>query len=190
MKSQMMKAMRAALSSVALLALAACATKQIRTDFDPEASFAQLRTYDWMNRPMETGGDPRVNSPFLERRIRDAVDGRLAGRGYEKVTSGNPDFRIAYHVVTEERVDVRTIDHFFGYRRRFFTSTVQVREFLEGTLILDVVDTRNNDLIWRGWATGALAHNPKPDMFHKYVNEAVADILDRFPPERISGPGT
>ncbi len=190
MKSQTMKAMRAALSSVALLALAACATRQIRTDFDPQTSFAQLRTYDWMNRPMESGGDPRINSPFLERRIRDAVDGRLAGRGYEKVTSGNPDFRIAYHLVTDERVDVRSIDNFFGFRRRFFTSTVQVHEFLQGTLILDVIDTRDNMLVWRGWATGALAHNPKPDRVRKYVNAAVADILERFPPEQISSPGS
>ena len=85
---------------------------------------------------------------------------------------------------------MRTIDNFFGFRRRFFTSTVQVREFLEGTLILDVVDTRTNELVWRGWATGALAHNPKPDRVSMYVTEAIADILERVPPERISGPGS
>ena len=57
-----------------------------------------------------------------------------------------------------------------------------VREYLEGTLILDSVDDRNSKLIWRGWASGALDHDPRPDKVRMYVNKAVRTILEKFPP--------
>ncbi len=57
-----------------------------------------------------------------------------------------------------------------------------MREYLEGTLILDIVDDRNSKLIWRGWASGALDHDPRPDKVRMYVNKAVRKILEKFPP--------
>ena len=42
-----MKSLHATLTSFAVFALAGCATLQVETDYDPEASLAQLSTYDW-----------------------------------------------------------------------------------------------------------------------------------------------
>ncbi len=205
-----MNASRATLSSFAVLALAGCTTLQVRTDYDPEVSFTQLSTYDWVDRKADASGDPAVNSPLLERHIRDAVEGELGSRGYRKVTSDIPDFRIAYRVMAEEksRVDGSYgyagpyaspgyfYPGYFGYRfhggRSFtpyyrysgagYAGTGRVREYLRGTLVLDIIDVRTNEVVFRGWARKSLDLDPRPEKVRMYVSEAVEKILENFPP--------
>ena len=57
-----------------------------------------------------------------------------------------------------------------------------LEEYLSGTLVLDIYDGRTNELIWRGWAVDALDDNPKPEDIRMYVEAAVEEILERFPP--------
>ena len=196
-----MNAVRAILSSLVVLVLAGCASIQIRSDYDDQASFARLGTYSWGALEPDAGGHPAFSGPLLGRRLRAAVDAQLASKGYRKVTSGTPDFRIAYRVVAEQ---VSTVDrsygygsyygrgfggHGFGHRRYggyglgYGYGSSYARESTEGTVILDIIDARNDELIWRGWATGELAANPKPKQVHEYITKAVGKILDDFPPE-------
>lgn len=177
---------RAALGAVAVLAIGACAPMQVRTDYDPQMSFSQYRTYSWIAQDQAVEGDPAVNSPLVARRIRHAVDSALASMGYQQVTSGTPDFRVAYLVASGEKVQDGIYYGHGGYRgghgRHGGGYPGYSYEYLEGTLVLDIVDARTNDLVWRGWAKDALHDNPKPENVQKYVNEAVANILKSFPP--------
>ncbi len=52
-------------------------------------------------------------------------------------------------------------------------------------MVLDVVDPRTNELIWRGWATDELEDNPTPEAVRKYVNAAVEKILEKVPPASL-----
>ncbi len=56
-----------------------------------------------------------------------------------------------------------------------------------GTIVVDVVDTRTDQLAWRGWAEGALLEAPGPDELAEYVDKVVAKIMKKFPPTRTSG---
>ncbi len=109
-----MRSFHATLSSFAVFALAGCATLQVQTDYDPEASLTELSTYDWVDQEVDAyasgdqeadayaTGDPALDSPLLKRHIRDAVEHELGRMGYRKVASDTPDFRIAYRVIAEE----------------------------------------------------------------------------------------
>ena len=192
-----MKAIHVAL--FAPLALAGCASLQVRTDYDPRVSFAELRAYNWSNQTIDAGGNPAVNSTLVEGRIQHAVDSTLGRMGYERVTTATPDFRVSYQIVTELKWRVNPgysgYGHFgrgfFGHRRFGYGQfgfgygpsygSSLVREYAATTLVLDVSDARRNELIWRGWATGALDQNPTPDDVQKFVNEAVEKILEEFP---------
>ena len=196
------------LTSIALLVLVGCSTIEVQTDYDERASFRQLKTYAWIDRPIDAGGNPAVNSPLVEKRIRNAIDSELLRRGYRKATTGDPDFLIAIHVVTQEKVDVTTIDHHYSYAYTGYHnfgygwyghpyygrysnydyfgpvggSTQIVNEYLKGTLIVDIIDPRENELIWRGWASQALDEDPRPEMIRMYVEAAARKIFDEFPP--------
>ena len=56
----------AALTPLAALVIAGCAGLQVQTDYNPQASFSQLRTYDWITEDTEYGLEPAVNSPLVE----------------------------------------------------------------------------------------------------------------------------
>ena len=212
-----MKAIRVALSAVATLALAGCASLQVRTDYDQQVSFAQLRTYNWTNQ-VDVGGNPAVNSPLVERRIHHAVDSTLERMGYQRLTTGTPDFRVASRIVAERetRVDPGYGYGAYGYRSYYgggylgyghlghgsfghgrfgrshfgfgygpYYGSSRVREYTLARLVLDVLDARTDELIWRGWATKSLDDNPTPEAVQKYVTAAVEKILERFPPASL-----
>ncbi len=177
-----MKVLSITLGSFMLLVLASCSSTRVLTDYNRDASFTHLRTYAWIDRPADAGKKRAFASPLLDRHIRVAVDNALARMGYQKVTSGMVDFRIAHHVVAEEKVDVSPTysyydyagRHHYGYRSHQYghgyyggyghhsrlgfgySSGGYVNEYLQGTLILDIIDAHNNEIIWRGCARRGL----------------------------------
>ncbi len=177
------------------LVSAGCATNRVRVDYNPRTSFTAFRTYAWIDQSTDSGRHPAIHSQLVERRIYDAVERELTARGFRKATSGTPDFHIAYHVVSDTKIDVRAFEGvgaryygypygylgYFGYGYRG-TSQQYAREYIKGTLILDVVDARSDELIWRGWMSEALDDDPKPENVRMYVDAAVSKILARFPP--------
>ena len=184
------------LAVLALLALPGCATLQVERDYDPAVSFDELETYTMIEQAGErpTPDIPALSSPLVDRRIRSAIERELGAMGFRRVTSGEADFKVAAYVVAEERLDVETLDRYgynnygynYGYRHYGGSGIITrdyVREYVEGTLILDIIDGGRNELIWRGWATEALAHQPSPENVDKYVFEAVGKILEGFPPQ-------
>lgn len=56
------------------------------------------------------------------------------------------------------------------------------RPVVPGTLVVDVLDARSDELVWRGWAEGALLEAPDADELDEYVDGLVAKILRSFPP--------
>jgi hypothetical protein len=97
------------------LALAACSSIDVRTDYDPEAlpAMDQYRTYAWL--PLPEGDDPRVHNELMEARITSIVDETLAGRGFEKLTDGVPDFLVGYHVALQGRMSTTNVNTYYGY---------------------------------------------------------------------------
>jgi hypothetical protein len=56
----------------------------------------------------------------------------------------------------------------------------------QGTLILDIVDAKKKELVWRGSANGILDPGASPDKKASKVNEAVTKTLADFPPTASS----
>ena len=194
-----MKALLATMS-FSVLVLAGCATLKIHTEYDRGASFSGLNTYAWLEGSVDHNRDPAIGSPLLEKSIRDAVDRGLKTRGYRKVDSDSPDFWITYQVVADPKVTLYATPSYgyyghghlyghgygsYGYPSggyRYYAR--EYREYLKGTLILDIIDARSGESIWRGWAVDSLDSNPEPAMVRMYINEPVERILERFPPGR------
>ncbi len=93
---------------------------------------------------------------------------------------------VGYHVSTRQKLDVRTVDSHYGYghwpRRRSVVTTTEVREYEQGTLVIDIVDAARDMLVWRGAGEARLRSDPTPEQMSQRVREAVAEILGRFPP--------
>lgn len=83
-----------------------CAPYSVRTDFDPEVSFSRLKTFAWVDSAPVRRDSLRRASPFLEQRLRRAVEYGLETRGYQLDTTGaRPDFLVSAFVVGPNRTD-------------------------------------------------------------------------------------
>ena len=172
-----------ALGLFTALLTAACATIDVNVDYDTSADFFSYRSYGLLPEP-EVTGNLRADSPLLHARIRTAIGEQLELQGY--VTAADPQILVGYHVSTQRRLDVRTVDSHYGYGhwrgRRSVRTTTEVSEYEQGTLVIDIVDAARNTLVWRGAGEARLRNDPTPDQISQRVREAVAEILGRFPP--------
>lgn len=179
------------LSSLAALALAACAGVRVRTDYDESIDFSRLRSYGWLEPPVveapasETDApDPFERNSLLDQRVRQAVDRELAARGFA-VAEEDPAFRLQYHVVLRDRTRIRPSPGAYyggryGYYGGVFAGSTSY-DYQEGTLIIDFIDARTGRIAWRGWAVGT---NREGYYAPERIDESVRKILAEFPPGR------
>lgn len=198
------------IASVAWLVLAAalgaagCSARvDVTSDYNPETNFSKLHTFAWLPVAHETG-DPRADSPILAGRIRRAVVSDLEDKGFRQVRPDEkPDFYVTYQAAIAEKVSVRSSPAYaggfgyagYGYRGwagrpwggpvGYVGTETTVKQYDQGTLILDVVDRERDDLIWRGSAQAKLQKNDNRTSAERdeATKVVVRDILKDFPPK-------
>ncbi len=152
-----------------------CSSINVSHDYDPQANFNNLKTFSWLSFPKKA----EVNQ-LVVRRIRDAVTGGLEAKGLR--LSSNPDFMIAMHGATKEKLDIQDWGYASPRAAYWGRRDISVQQYTEGTLILDFVDAKSKEMLWRGVASGAVDPGATPEQRTKRINEAVAKLLAKFPP--------
>jgi hypothetical protein len=170
---------RFALAAAASLVAAACASLTINSFVERGIDFRLYRTYTWGPSETLSTGDPRLdNNRFFHERLQADVEKALGDRGFEKATSRTPpDLTIHYHTSVTQRVDPNGADQKYGY-----CDECEPYVYDAGTLVIDLVDTRTNKVVWRGWAEGSMdgvVDNQK--WMEQKVDDAVARIMARLP---------
>ncbi|HJU68289.1 MAG TPA: DUF4136 domain-containing protein [Gemmatimonadaceae bacterium] len=161
------------MKSLSLLSLAVgatlmgCVSTQVTTDWDRNTSFASYHTYAWMETPRMQA---MQQATLFDRRLRAAVEQQLAVKGMQKAdANGEADLLIVYHAGVEDKLDVHT-SGYFGRR-------VDVREYQQGMLVIDVVDARTKTLVWRATAKDEVGDaDPSSDQIAKAVQKMFASF--------------
>ena len=166
------------------LPMAGCVRVTVMTDHDPSADFGALHTYAWRTGPQTGVGDPRFDSPLIDKRVRAAVDRMLASKGYRMAAPGSSaDFVVGYEAVIREKTSVQTINRWSGYRAGGWGgSQTYTYDYDEGTLLIDVSNPATKELLWRGSATGVVDPQASPEKREQRINDAVERMLADFPP--------
>ena len=142
----MTKRLFAAIVGCLLLSTVAVAQK-VTTDWDRSANFSNFHTYMWEKSPHPARG-------FWDQRIMDAVDKQLQAKGLTKVDS-NPDMWVVYSNSIHDQKEVVGTGYGFGPRWGWGGQTVNFNTIVTkmGTLVVDIADAKNKQLLWRGAAT-------------------------------------
>jgi len=159
-----------------LFLLSACSSVDINSDFDSSINFAELKTYRW-HQPNEYNqrSAQYLKNDILDKRIRENVNAQLQAKGYQLTETGDVDFFVNYSVATDERADVNTYNTYGGYAPGYryggygagpyaysgvgigvSNTHTSVNYYTQGTFVLDMVESDNNKLIWRGTAEGRI----------------------------------
>ena len=177
----MTASLRALLLALPLLILGGCASAPpVAVDYDPQADFSGLRTYYLLD-PLATG----PVSPLEMKRARQALEGQL-GLHYQPVdNTEDADFLVRLQIVAVDKVAVYddSLALYGGYRYWGFGWRVplQVREYRESTLVLDVLSQQSSPL-WRASMPSAAPRYADPLQNQQRLSEEIALMLNRFPP--------
>jgi len=167
-----MKALRFTLCLLLCGTLISCSSVTVKSDFDANANFAQYKTFDFMSRS-------RDGNPLNNKRVEAAIEQELIAKGLQKQAAGRPDLLVAYHTNVKDKIDVDTYGYRYGrYGRRVGTYTT-VQKYQQGTLVVDLVDAKEKELVWRGWAKGEV----NDSISKEKIDDTVRKILGKYPPE-------
>jgi hypothetical protein len=166
--------------SLLTLAVTGCVTMSVASHFDRDVNFSQFRTWDWGPADALPTGDPRLdNNPFFVDHLEGAVEKQMAGRGYIRTAPGmTPDLQIHYHANINQRFEVSGIDRDRGYS----SDEPSVIEYEQGTLVIDIVNTHTNKVVWRGWAQDSVQGMiDNQARMEKQIDEAVTKMMKLLP---------
>jgi len=169
------------------IAMTGCQSIQTRSDWDHTADFSQYHTFSWISKSPLISRAPEV-SPLVEGRIQTAVRGELERKGFKFVEDPNKaDFVVAFTVGARERLNVRTTPFASGWGRgpnvwgAPYYRDIDVRQYTEGRLAIDMFDVQRREPMWTGVATRSVTSSDQRRT-EELINKAVAAILKDFPP--------
>lgn len=182
-------------SLLILLGLCAgfAAAQKVRTQFDEDLDFKQYRTYQWREHPL-VAKHPEVRQYTVgSQLVQNYTNDILIARSYVPVEE-KPDVYVTFFVTArggQEVTSVPATSFYSGYYMwpyswyawspAWFSGwETEVRNYVEGILVLDIVDAKTNKLVWR-----AIAKDKIDDMKnrHKNIQKAVQKALKQFPPK-------
>ena len=177
-----------------VLSLAGCSGLKINNDYNPGAvrEMQMYQTYSWLPEPSESrGADARVNNPITIHRIVAAIDHALQQKGFEQVASGG-DFKVGWHGAINNETNYATYNYYYGYGYGGWgyggwgttTSTTTPYTVEQGSLLIDIVDSRTNELVWRGLAQAEVGKPKSPERAQENLNAVCEHMLASFPPKR------
>ncbi len=179
---------RAALA--ACLVFAGCSQYDINYDYDVDSNFSAYHTYAWMPQKTAEGSTSASvamqQNSLLDKRIRDAVDAAMATKGFT-VDVENPDVVVVYHTGMQNKVDVT--DWGYSYSGSYWGwagRDIDVYNYTEGTLLVDLVDAKKKELVWRGSASGVVQPGSTPEQIQQRLNDVTSQIFENYPPKAKS----
>jgi hypothetical protein len=171
----------------ALIAHLAHAQK-VKVDFDKNFDFSKVHRYEWRTHPIfEKHPELRDQYSVAIQLVMNATNQELRKKGYQS-TDEMPDVFLTFFVTAKDatRIYADMIGPagpygWYGWYAPPVWTVTRTEQYLEGTLLMDMVDANGKQLIWRASATDAIN-----DFHHRdeNVDSAVKKIFKKFPPKQ------
>ncbi|WP_339696061.1 DUF4136 domain-containing protein [uncultured Marixanthomonas sp.] len=160
--------------------VASCTSVRVATDYDRKADFNSYNTFAFY----KPGIDKAEINDLDKKRILRAIDAELAAKGLSKNKSA--DLLVSIFTKENERVDVYNNNFGYGwgwnpwYYGGYSGNTVS--RSTEGSLYIDLIDAKTNELVWQGIGSARLITSGNIDDKEERIREIVNEILAEYPP--------
>ena len=177
---------------LAAFSAAASAKPHVKADYDHATNFAAYKTFGFVSPPgTEVDGYPAE----LTEAFRKAVRAEMEKRGY-KYADSSPDLLVNFSALLAKKTGHDTLDKqavgYYGYRQgervpiyktwSTYTYDKGTKEYVEGTLNVELIDAKAKQLVWEGVAIGEVrsktlkAEDPSPQ-----IAKAVGHVFEKYP---------
>ena len=192
-----MKSIKLMIVGLASLLTFACSiTPPTSSDYDTDYDFSKLKTYAWIAGAADDTVKTLDNKPQ-----KNAIETMLNRKGFSKSAEvTKADFLLKTHSVSDKKVNIDRFYQNWGYHPFYHpnvlsphfshwpnNSSTIVREYKIGTLVLDIVDPVNKQVIWRGSVSKPLGiyQNRSPEERATIELSNAEHMLASFPPQKI-----
>src|SRR6185295_11952972 len=138
----------AALIALGALASSPAYAQKPQIQWDKNYDFSNVKTFQWQQPSAPSLAD---ENPFMHKFIEESIETELQNVGFVK-TEENPDVYVTYHGSVNTEVQTKV-----------------------GTLVVDIVDAKEKQLVWRGTSSGILISDSQ-EKTEKAVGNAIKDM--------------
>jgi hypothetical protein len=175
----------AAILATGVLVAAPVYAQKPQIQWDKAYDFSKVHTFMWQPPSAPSLAD---ENPFMHKFIVTSIETELQNVGFVETTD-NPDVYVTYHGSVNTEVSYRSTS--FGFSVGSYgmgpwggmtgvaagptsTNTREI-ETKVGTLIVDIVDAKEKQLVWRGTSSGILISDSQ-EKTEKAVGDAIQDM--------------
>jgi len=173
-----------------LLTAGVVSGQEVRYNFDKDTDFSRFKTYKWV----DIKGAQKLDD-LLDKQIKESIDSELATKGLQKVQDDSANLYVGYQAGIGQEKQFSSYSSGWGYGSGWYTggwydagrsstTTGQTTTIYKGQLALDMYDSANHDLVWRGIATKTIDVDAKPDKQQKNLAKTVDKLLKNYPPPK------
>ena len=168
---------------------------------DPSVDLKNYRTFAWLTDHNGARKEGRNYQNFEEKNLKAMVNAQLEKNGWRQVKS-NPDILVDYDIMVANDVKNQSesvysrpyVRYFYNPYTRRVNSVYFPSQYLgensyavpykSGTITLNFVDTKSNNLVWQGWAETEITNRRLQQDDMKKVVKAIfkkfnADVASR-----------
>jgi hypothetical protein len=183
-----MRAFRVTLAgAMVLIAVTAAFGVSVKSDFEKSFDFSGLRTFAF--KTDRASNDPLSTNTIEAGRIQSALTAQLEANGFTQ-SDQNPDFIVAFYARSKEKTQVQSTGFGYGagfgwgygipFRGRWrwgMGPDIWTSTYTQGSVMVDIIDPKNNELVWRGVAKDTINGIGQSE---KQANQAAKDLVKRY----------
>lgn len=151
-------------SGLLLLAMSGLLAQSVKSDYDKSTAWERYHTFAWKDGARPATGP--VDNSLLQSRIHSAFSAELSRRGFT-AAGEHPDVYLTYHVNVKPEKDIVQTGGFgpgwygrrYGYGG-FGGGTTFTNRYLAETILVDMVDARTGQLLWRAYISDTASKVP------------------------------
>ncbi|HID40117.1 MAG TPA: DUF4136 domain-containing protein [Calditrichaeota bacterium] len=160
-----------------------CSSISVVTDYDHERDFSHFKSFA-IYKGKTIPGDELAQHPLIKDRILKAIKAELESKGFTYVDDESATFVVVAHAGTRKKMQVTNWGSYGWYDPwwgPYGGGGVDVSQYDETTLVIDIVDAKDKKLVWRGKATKVVDESTTKDPVE--LRKVVAKVLIYFPPQ-------
>jgi len=164
---------------IALSVFVGCSSLRVNVDYDPDFDFQPQKSFAIAHYNKE-GEDTLFNDRLIR-----ALEADLQSKGYTKSTKEEADLIVTFHTNVENKTSIDTDYQMIGYAGYRYggsmVATTRTYNYKKGTLIIDLLNPKDEKIVWRGMATDILKEHKTPQERTEYLNKVVKKTMASFP---------
>lgn len=162
-----------------VIIMSGCSSMKVMTKYDSSVNFKNYHTYRFV-RPKRRKAQ-EFRHPFFTKEVMAQIKPMMEARGLTEVDSAqSPDLLVCFYAYVHREWDYIPPTYYYGrWGGVRYLEPGYMMHYKTGTLVIDVVDAKANEVVWQGVGKGIL------DRYDPYTDlaKAVSQVLKDFPPK-------